>query len=206
MLAAVFFAAPEILLNGMPGVTDGPADTARWLEDHEARAFIAAICSGYLSVLVLFFTTGLRQALRSRESGESTYSSAAFAGGLLLSVSAALTALLDMSAAQAAVDGRTSVVASIEYVNEFSWMPWAAGTAVLFIATGLGGLRTALLPRGLAIATVVLGVLCLTGPTGIGVFYVTPLWLIAVGLLLHRRLVRNGRAPDSSHAADTSLA
>ncbi|WP_419999768.1 hypothetical protein [Streptomyces boninensis] len=206
VLAAVLFAVPEILMNGMPAVSDGPAETARWLDDHQARAFLAAVASGYFAVLMLFFATGLRQALRSGEPGESTYSTAAFAGGLLIAVSSVLTGALRMGAVEAAADGRTAVVTALGYADEFSWVPWAAGSGVLFLAAGLGGLRTAVLPRWLAYVTAALGVLSLTGPTGIGVYYATPLWLIGVGLLLHGRVTRGDRDARSSHAADTSLA
>ena len=47
-----------------------------------------------------------------------------------------------------------------------SWVPFMVGSAVLLLSVGLGGLRTAVLPKWLAIVTIVLGVCCLLGPTG----------------------------------------
>jgi hypothetical protein len=41
--------------------------------------------------------------------------------------------------------------------------------------------------------SIVLSVLCLTGPAGAAVFTVTPLWLIATGVMLHHRLAAAAR-------------
>jgi len=113
----------------------------RWFTDHQVAAGVSGFAAACCSVLILLFATGLRQALRSGEPGESTYSS----------------------------------VAALGFVNDFSWTPWVASAAVLYLASGLGGLRTAALPKWLAIVSIVLGVLCLTGPAGAAVFMVTPL-------------------------------
>ena len=61
------------------------------------------------------------------------------------------------------------------------------GSAVLLLSVGLGGLRTAVLPKWLAIVTIVLGVCCLLGPTGFAVWFAMPVWCIAVSVALVRR-------------------
>ncbi len=66
------------------------------------------------------------------------------------------------------------------------WVPMVASMAVMYLATGLGGLSTAALPKWLSITTVVLGVGCLLGPVGIAVYFATPLWLIVAGIVLSR--------------------
>jgi hypothetical protein len=126
-------------------------------------------------------------ALRSGEPGESTYSSAAFGGGLAVAGSVALMGWGDLAGATAADDGRGEAVRTLGYLGDYGWVPWVAGSAVFFLATGLGGLRTAALPKPLAIATLILGILCLLGPTGIVVYLVTPIWLVVTGIVLFRR-------------------
>jgi hypothetical protein len=136
---------------------------------------------------MLFFTTGVRRALRSGEANESTYSTAAFAGGILVAVSIAISAVVTFTATAAAHKHNLEVSTVMGFLDDSTWVPWVAGSAVLFLSTGLGGLRTAALPKWLSIVTIVLGVLCLLGPTGVAVFFVTPLWLIVTGVVLARR-------------------
>src|SRR3954454_12624502 len=68
-----------------------------------------------------------------------------------------------------------------------SWLPFMASAAVLLLATGLGGLRTGVLPKWLAIVTTVLGVCCLLGPTGFVVWFAMPVWCVVLGVVLMRR-------------------
>jgi hypothetical protein len=76
---------------------------------------------------------------------------------------------------------------ALSYLGIDSWLPWVAASAVFFLATGLGGLRNAVLPKWLAVATVVLGICCLLGPTGIAVWFATPVWLAVTGIALAQR-------------------
>jgi hypothetical protein len=188
VLAGLFFAAIPILTAGAPSVTDNdPQAYARWVADHQAMATISGFAAGYFCVSMLLFASGLRQALRSGEPGESTYSSAAFAGGVTVALAVALMGWVTLASTEAANEGNAAVVTALGFLSDFGWIPWVAGSAVLFLSTGFGGLRTAALPRPLGIATVALGVLCLLGPTGIAVYLLTPVWLIVTGIVLHRR-------------------
>jgi hypothetical protein len=56
----------------------------------------------------------------------------------------------------------------------------------VLLATGLGARRTGVLPIPLAWATIVIGASLLT-PFGFFGFFLLPLWLIVVGVLLARR-------------------
>jgi hypothetical protein len=198
-LAGLFFAAMPILTAGAPSVADAdPQAYVQWVTDHQAAAAISGFAAGYFCVTMLLFAAGLRQALRSGEPGESTYSSAAFAGGVTVALAVALMGWVTLASTEAADAGSGAAVTTLGYLSDFGWVPWVAGSAVLFLATGLGGLRTATLPKPLAVATVVLGVLCLLGPTGIAVYLLTPVWLIVTGTVLHR--ARSTTAPAARPA------
>jgi hypothetical protein len=53
---------------------------------------------------------------------------------------------------------------------------------------------------------VVLDVLSMTGPTGILVFFATPLWLIATGIVLARRQRSEVVVTASAHQAEYAVA
>jgi hypothetical protein len=188
-----------ILTVGMPSVTgDDPQAYSRWITDHQAVVSISGFAAGLFCVTMLLFAGGLRQALRSGEPGESTYSSVAFAGGVSVALAVSLMGWVTLASTEAAHQGNAAVVTTLGFLSEFGWIPWVAGSAALFLATGLGGLRTATLPRPLGIATVVLGVLCFLGPTGIAVYFLTPVWLIVTGIVLRRRLAAASAAPRAT--------
>ena len=69
------------------------------------------------------------------------------------------------------------------------------GLAAAFLAMGLGGIRTAALPRWFAILTLVLGVLGALGnagipPGGLVTYVLLPFWLIGASIVVARSTKR----------------
>ena len=157
------------------------------MSGHEVQNLIAVIAAALFAVTFAFFAVGIRQALRSGESGESTYSSAALVGGTMVAVISALNAWVSFTLLDAVdrKDAATAHVLGALGIN--SWVPFMVASAVLLLSAGLGGLRTAVLPKWLAIVTIVLGVCCLLGPTGFAVWFAMPVWCIAVSVVARRR-------------------
>ena len=60
------------------------ADALALLRDHQVVNTVSAVAGALFLVVMCFFTAGIRQALRSGEPGESSYSSVAYAGGVML--------------------------------------------------------------------------------------------------------------------------
>jgi uncharacterized membrane protein len=172
----------------VPKMSDqaGDANAIQLLNDNAARNLVGAVAFALFGVVMAFFATAIRQALRSGEPGESSYSSVAYAGGTLVGFAMILQAWLIFAGTDAADKGDRTAVTVLGYLGIDGWLPWVASSAVLFLAAGFGALRTAALPKWLALATVVLGVLCLLGPTGIVVYFATPVWLVVTGVVLAR--------------------
>lgn len=188
-IAGLCFLVSGVLTIDMPDGPNGDGHVyVQWLADHQGLAIGSGFASGLFCVAMLFFAAGIRQAIRSGEPGESSYSSVAFAGALGVAFAVSVMGWVTLASVQAADDGSNSAVVALGYLASFGWIPWVASSAALFIAAGLGGLRTATMPKPLAIITIVLGVLCLLGPTGIAVYFATPFWLVITGVVLHRRL------------------
>lgn len=185
VLAGVCFAVGGYLPTG-PSTPDDPT-RLQWLTGHQGVIALTGVAAALLSVFVLFFAAAVRAALRSGEPGESSYSSVAFAGLVVVAAGSGFNAMLQLATLDAAGQGHADTVRTLGYLGEFTWVPWVAASAAMFLAIGLGGLRTSALPKWLSIPTVVLGVLCLLGPTGIVVFLVSPLWFVVTGLVLRRR-------------------
>jgi hypothetical protein len=79
----------------------------------------------------------------------------------------------------------------LSFVDYFAWAGMGIGLCVAFLATGLGGLRNAVLPRWFAVLTIVLGVLGGLGtagipPGGLVNYLLLPFWLIAAAVVVAR--------------------
>jgi hypothetical protein len=187
VLAGLLFAVGGYL----PKLSDEYADpnAVAILNDNSVRNGIAAVAMALCCVALLFFAAALRRALRSGEGGESTYSGVAYAGTILVAASQATGAWLMFAASDAADHHDKDVVNTLGYLGIDSWLPWVAASAAMLIPAGLGGLHNAVLPRWLGIVTVILGVACLLGPTGIAVWFATPVWLVVMGVVLGQRQV-----------------
>lgn len=185
ILAGILFAA-SMFTAVVPDDYAAP-DALQMMQDNRMGNYLAAYASGLCAVAVLFFATAIRQALRSGEGGESSYSSAAFAGGILIAAARAVDGWFLIAGTHAAEQADPAALNTILYLGLDGWMPTVAGLVVFYLAAGLGGLRTRALPTWLSIAAIALGVLCLLGPAGQLAFLLTPLWLILTGIVLSRR-------------------
>lgn len=151
------------------------------------KALIAHFVTvGLFSAFFLFFATALRANLRSGEASESIYSTLAQSGAIVLAASIAIDGMVVASAYAAADRGLDEATVALHTLGSYAFMPWMVGAAALFIAVGLGGLRTSTLPKWFAWITLVMGILCFT-PGGIAVYLVQPIWLVAAAVILIRR-------------------
>jgi hypothetical protein len=176
--------------------------------DHAALNTVSLSCLVLMGVALLFFATAVRNLLRSGEAREATYSSVAYGGWITVSAALGQMALWDKALLSAADDKNTSAVQTLSYAQYFGWLAMGVGISTAFITMGLGGLRTAVLPRWFAITTLVLGVLALLGacsipPGGLVNYLLLPFWLIAAAVLIARRQRTEAESPmvDVPHVA-----
>lgn len=165
------------------------AEVVSFYQDHSSSIVVTNLVLASLAAFLLAaFVVELRAVLRSGEAGESVYSSLAAVGGTVLVMAIALMGMVTVAAAGAADNGLSDdSVLTAAAIADFAWMPWLVGAALTLLATGIGGLRTATLPKWISWISVVLGALCLTGIGGIAVFMLMPLWLVALAIVLLRK-------------------
>ena len=93
--------------------------------------------------------------------------------------------MLESAATNAAHEGQRQAVYTLSQLHSYDWLAWNAAFAAVLLATGLGARLNGMLPNPLAWATIVIGASLLT-PLGFFGFFLVPLWLIVVGLILNR--------------------
>lgn len=172
------------------------------IADHPVLNVASLSCLVVMGVALLFFATAVRNLLRSGEAREATYSSVAYGGWLTVSAALAQMAVWNKGMVSAAQDGNDAATQTLSYAQYFGWLGMGVGVSTAFIALGLGGVRTAVLPRWFAVATSVLGVLALLGacsipPGGLVTYLVLPFWLIAAAVIVARRQAAAARGVEA---------
>lgn len=154
-----------------------------------------------LSLVSLFFLAwflgSLRTALRAAEGADGMLGSIAMGGGFAaLALMAAGFALNAAGALRGQEGGSVPGDVAVAFYDgglALSGLAAPIALAVLLAATAAVALRSAALPRWLGWVSVVLAVLGLVTPLSFMLFLVFPLWVLAVGVVLHR-----GSAPATA--------
>jgi hypothetical protein len=159
---------------------------------HTGLNLASMACLVVMGVALLLFATAVRNLLRSGEAREATYSAVAYGAWVTVSAALGQTALWDKALMSAAEDNNVGAIQTLSYAQYFGWLAMGIGISAAFISMGLGGVRSAVLPRWFAITTVVLGVLALLGasgipPGGLVNYLLLPFWLIAAAIIISRR-------------------
>jgi hypothetical protein len=186
VLVGLLFFAGLALTWGDPSSETAPAETFSYWQDNRGQHQLSGLLlAPLIAFLLVFFGAGLQRALR-RDSGDSGHGMVAFGGALLAAAAFALVGMLEGAATNAAHEGQRQAVYTLSQLHSYDWLAWNAAFAAVLLATGLGARRNRMLPTPLAWATIVIGASLLT-PLGFFGFFLVPVWLIVVGLMLTRR-------------------
>jgi hypothetical protein len=183
----VYFFGFIVLSGNQPGIKAQPTTVINYFTAHHGAvtAGVFVVLSG--AVIFPFFLSALLRTLdtsRDRRSGLSIVviiAGAIYIAGMLLMVAVHLTLI------HAAQDHQATVVSTLNYLDSEDFFPVIIGLATMALATGAIILKERSLPRWLGWASVGLGILALAGPLGGVAFLLTPIWTLAIGVVLARR-------------------
>lgn len=185
VLIGLLFFVGLALTWGDPSSETAPAETFSYWQDNRGRHQISGLLLAPLvAFLLVFFGAGLQRRLR-RGSGDSGHGTVAFGGAILAAAAFALVGMIEGAATNAAHEGQRQAVYTLSQLHSYDWLAWNAAFAAVLLATGLGARSNGMLPTPLSWATIVIGASLLT-PLGFFGFFLVPLWLIVVGLILTR--------------------
>ena len=201
---SVLFAAGLFLSGNEPGTSAGGAAVVRYYHSHRVAELASVFLIMAAAVVFTFFLVSLGRTLGRTTEGRQLApiimaGGAVYVGGLLL-MGALTMALVD--------SGHYRMGAAAQTLNVLSsddWVPAVVGLSILALGTGVTALRAGALPRWLAWASVGLGVLAVAGPLGAVAFIITPLWTLAVGIVLLRASAvdRSAETPETAAPAFT---
>lgn len=182
---------------GDPSSETAPAETfSYWHADRGKHQISGLLLAPLIAFLLIFFGAGLQRRLR-RGSSDSAEGAVAYGGALLAAAAFALVGMLEGAATNAAHEGQRQAVYTLSQLHSYDWLAWNAAFAAMLLATGVGARRNGVLPTPLAWATIIVGASLLT-PLGLFGFFLVPIWLIVVGLILRRPAGGGESAPGAA--------
>jgi hypothetical protein len=186
-IAGVILIAASFVIGGSsPSPTDSVSGVVSYYTKHDTDLMFASAILALGAFFMLIFTTTVAGLLR-RSSGEVGGASAvSFAGGVILAVGISLFAGVTFALADAIDKIEPGAAQALNVLAGDLFFPLAVGNGAFLLGTGIGVLKTDVLPRWLGWVAVVLGVAALT-PAGFFAFILLGLWTLIVSVMLYRR-------------------
>ena len=182
---SVLFVLVNVLTVGDPGSNASGASVVRYYHAHRAAETAAVFVLAAAVLAFSFFLVSLRKQLSSTSDGR-FLASIVTAGGAVYATGLLVMGALTIAVVDAAKHGMTGAAQTLNLLSADAWVPVVVGVSLVALGTGVAALRTRALPRWVAWFSIGLGVLAVAGPLGGLAFLVTPLWTLAVGIVLLR--------------------
>ena len=193
--AVLYVVANAFTLN-VPQAGAGAPQVITYYSSHFAPVTATIFLTIAGSVVFIFFTCSLRRAL-DITSESRVLSSVVTAGGAVYAAGLLVDALLANALLDAGHYHDAAAASAINVISSNDWVPVVAGACAVALGTGVAALRGGGLPRWLAWASIVLGVLAVAGPLGAAALWIWPLWSVTVGITLMRQSGRARAVPSA---------
>ena len=189
-LTGVAFVVLVIASFAIGGEPPDAEDEVQQIVDHyldnEGSVKLGAALQSLAGVFLVFFFGYVRKVLRAAEGEGGMLSLVALVGAAIVATGAAIDSTIAFTLAETADDIEPTSVQTLQALWDNDFMPLAAGSMVLLLATGLSIVRHGALPKWLGWVAIVLGILVLT-PIGFFAFIAWAVWLLIVSSLLTMR-------------------
>ena len=151
------------------------------------------------SFFFLLFSAAIASLLRGVRDAASAAANVSLAGGIVFTVGVTIFAGLAFTAADAADDVDVTTLQTLNALEMNMFFTVAVGTAAFLLGTGVGALKTGLLPKWLAWAAIVLGVIAIT-PLGFAAFLGLGIWTLIASVMLAMKAGAARRSRTSSRS------
>jgi hypothetical protein len=175
-----------------PDPTDDSArEIVEFYRDNETAQFVNALLAAIAGTLLVFFAGYLRRVLRDAEGQGGFLSAVSFAGALIIALGLAIDSTITIALVETADDVDPSAVQALSALWSNDFIPFAMGSQIFLLATGISLARHGALPKWLGWIAILLAVIAVT-PIGFVAFIGAGLLVATMSVLLALR----ARAPQ----------
>jgi hypothetical protein len=186
----VLVASFIIIGEDPPEAKEGGQEIIDFYVDNKDSIRVGTLMTPLAAVLLIFFFAYVNKLVSAARTQPSLTATVAVVGAGIVGVAASIDAMLEFALAEAAEDLDPAAAQAIQGIWDNDFIPFALGTALAFLATGIGLVKSGILPKWLGWVAVALGVLAIT-PVGFFAAPVAALWIVVVSIMLAMR-ARNG--------------
>ena len=184
LFTVLFFVATLVLSEDGPGEGASGKAVVDYINDNDTQLYVGAFGGPLLAALIVVFFSHVRALARERSAVSSSGPAVMVSGAVLWAAGLLLGSMLDLAAASAGDKHLEQVAQTLNVIIEACWLPFIAGIAVTLIGAGMTVLRTGLVASWLGWVALVVGIIALAGPGGFAGFFVGPLWMLVIGIML----------------------
>jgi hypothetical protein len=183
-VASVLLIVASFIVVGEPPDLNAPADevVSFYTENDSSLQWGAALLALGAFFFMLFATT-VASLLRRDPARGAVAAHFSFAGGIVFAVGATIFAGLSFTAGDAVGDVGPATLQTLHVLEMDMFFTIAVGTSAFLLGTGVGALKAGALPRWLAWAAIVIGVVAFT-PAGFIAFMALGIWTLIVSVML----------------------
>lgn len=169
-----------------PDAKDDPADIVDFYMDNEGTLLVGAFLAVAAATALVFFGAYIRKLIAEAAGRDEMLSSVAMVGFAIYATGIAIdaTVVVALTSTAGDIEPTSSQALSALYENDF--VPFALGSLLLLLATGIAALKHGVLPRWLGWVAIVLAVLLVT-PVGFIGFLGGGIWILVVSIVLTLR-------------------
>ena len=183
VLAVVLIIAAFAVGGESPEANDPLSEVISYYTDNDTDVQISAALLALGAFFFLIFSTTVAGLLRRAQGDTGGPSAFSFAGGIVFAVGLTIFAGLGFTAGEVIGDVDPIVVVTINALSMDMFFTVAVGTGAFLLGTGVGTLKTGVLPKWLGWAAIVIGVVAIT-PLGFFGFLALGVWTLIASVML----------------------
>ncbi|HXW58437.1 MAG TPA: hypothetical protein VEJ23_03050 [Solirubrobacteraceae bacterium] len=184
-----------ITSNGeTPKPSASPAKVVLYYASHRSEVETSGILFALAFLVLVLFAGALRSYLRPAAEG---LGALVLAGSVLMAVGALTGGGLEYGIAHNLHDLTPEMAKTLNFVSNELFLPLVAGAFIFGVCSGLAILRGAPLPNWLGVVAILIGIVSLVPPAGMGALFAFVIWTVVVAVLMY---MRSGKAADTAGA------
>jgi len=190
----ILIASFIIMGDEPPEAKDGGQAVIDHYSENKDSIEIGALAGAIAAIFLVWFFAYVSRLVSNALGGSSMVPTVAIVGAAIVAVGAAIDNTLLFALAEAADDLDPSAAQAIQAIWDNDFIPFLVGTSLAMLATGIGVLKSGILPKWLGWIAVAIGIVAAT-PAGFVGAIAAALWILVSSILLAISAGREPAAP-----------
>ena len=183
-VASVLLIVASFIVVGESPDLDAPArEVVSYYTDNDSSLQFGAALLALGAFFFMLFATTVASLLRRDPARGAVAANFSFAGGIVFAVGATIFAGLAFTGGDAVDDVGPATLQTLHVLEMDMFFTVAVGTGAFLLGSGVGALKSGVLPSWLAWAAIVIGVIAIT-PLGFFGFLALGIWTLIVSVML----------------------